>query len=217
VVVGLIRFLHATTTANERTNHRTNDRTKTNGAHTSSSSRRDTSGRIKRFAETLDGARRKRARGRDAEDASDSDVPPPLSARLGLDRGVAMATTDAVMVTTSVNAGREVGARGREKTVDDKRLATTTASTDGDKKTRDAKAKSQSIVDWLKSCEVTYERVLLMRSLDVDDALERAREVGVRSSRADFIKCLEEHGVAFSQTKKRRRANQAAAHAVETT
>lgn len=166
----------------------------------------------------MDGARRKRARGRDAEDASDSDVPPPLSARLGLDRRVDVPATTAVAVaTTSGNAGREVGARGREKTVDDERLATTTATTGGDKKTRDAKAKSKSIVDWMKSCEVTYERVLLMRSLDVDDALERAREVGVRSSRADFIKCLEEHGVAFSQTKKRRRANQAAAHAVETT
>ena len=126
-------------------------------------------------------------------------------------------TTEVAVGTTSGNAGREVGSRGREKTVGDERLATTTATTDVDKKTRDAKAKSKSIVDWLKSCEVTYERVLLMRSLDVDDALERAREVGVRSSRADFIKCLEEHGVAFSQTKKRRRANQAAAHAVETT
>lgn len=217
MVVGLIRFLHATTTPNERTNHRTKEQTKTNGAYTSSSSRRDASGRITSFAETLDGARRKRARGRDAEDASDSDVPPPLSARLGLDRGVAMATTDVAVATKNGNAGRAVGSRGREKTVDDERLTTTTATTDVDKKTRDAKAKSKSIVDWLKSCEVTYERVLLMRSLDVDDALERAREVGVRSSRADFIKCLEEHGVAFSQTKKRRRANQAAVHAVETT
>lgn len=214
----MIRLLRATTTPSGRANHRTNDWTKTNRAYTSSSSRRDASGRITRFAETLDGARQRRARGRDAEDASDSDVPPPLSARLGLDRRVVMATTTEVAATTTNgNAGRAAGTRGREKTVDDERLATTTATTDGDKKTRDAKAKSKSIVDWMKSCELTYERVLLMRSLDVDDALERAREVGVRSSRADFIKCLEEHGVAFSQTKKRRRANQAAARAVETT
>ena len=115
------------------------------------------------------------------------------------------------MRTMDGNAGCATRSLGREEAVDDKRLAT---ATDGDKKTRDAKAKSKSIVDWMKSCEETYERVLLMRSLDVDDALERAREVGVRSSRADFIKCLEEHGVAFSQTKKRRRANQAAAQAV---
>ena len=201
--------------ADERASERTNDRTKTNHPYTSHSSCRDATGRITRFAETLNGApraRREKSHGRDAEDASDSDVPPPLSARLGLDK-VAMVTTGAGVRTMDGNAGCATRSLGREEAVDDKRLATTT---DDDKKTRDAKAKSKSIVDWMKSCEETYERVLLMRSLDVDDALERAREVGVRSSRADFIKCLEEHGVAFSQTKKRRRANQAAVQAVET-
>jgi hypothetical protein len=58
----------------------------------------------------------------------------------------------------------------------------------------------------MRADERTYESALLMRSIDVDDALARARATGVRASRVDFVAWFETEGLAYSQTKKRRLA-----------
>ena len=65
--------------------------------------------------------------------------------------------------------------------------------------------REDALTSWIIANEDVYERVLLMESIDVDDALVRARESGIRCSRADFVAYLEAEGVCFSQTKKRAR------------
>ena len=65
---------------------------------------------------------------------------------------------------------------------------------------------ADALTTWMRADERTYESALLMRSIDVDDALARARTTGVRASRVDFVAWLETEGLAYSQTKKRRLA-----------
>ena len=65
---------------------------------------------------------------------------------------------------------------------------------------------ADALTTWMRADERTYESALLMRSIDVDDALARARATGVRASRVDFVAWLETEGLAYSQTKKRRLA-----------
>ena len=65
---------------------------------------------------------------------------------------------------------------------------------------------ADSLTMWMRADERTYESALLMRSIDVDEALARARAAGVRASRVDFVAWLETEGLAYSQTKKRRLA-----------
>ena len=93
---------------------------------------------------------------------------------------------------------RERLKRGRDAatTGDARSSATRRAATDSEV--------ANALAAWLRADDETYERALLTRGVDVDDALARARVAGVRASRAVFVEWLEGEGVALAHTKTRR-------------
>jgi hypothetical protein len=116
-----------------------------------------------------------RGAGDDDASGSESDIP-PLRERLGL-----------------VGAGTSPAPRANEPA----KASSSRRWTEDERE--------DALTSWIIANEDVYERVLLMESIDVDDALVRARESGIRCSRADFVAYLEAEGVCFSQTKKRAR------------
>ena len=111
---------------------------------------------------------------RDGDDASESEIPP---LRERLKRGRDAATTGDARSSAT-------------------RRATRRAATDSEV--------ANALAAWLRADDETYERALLTRGVDVDDALARARVAGVRASRAVFVEWLEGEGVALAHTKTRR-------------
>ena len=114
---------------------------------------------------------------RDGDDASESEIPP---LRERLKRGARRVRDGAAPRARSSATRRASATRG-----DGFRVANALAA-------------------WLRADDETYERALLTRGVDVDDALARARVAGVRASRAVFVEWLEGEGVALAHTKTRR-------------
>ena len=102
---------------------------------------------------------------------------------------------------------RLLGSRATASEASPSRRAEPSKRAEQSKRAKPSEAElADALTMWMRADERTYENALLMRSIDVDDALARARAAGVRASRVDFVAWLETEGLAYSQTKKRRLA-----------